>query len=44
MTVISGATRHELKSYVERIERLNDERGELTSDISAIYASAKSAS
>jgi uncharacterized protein (UPF0335 family) len=30
-----------LKSYLERIERLEDERGELADDIRALYAEAK---
>ncbi len=41
MDVISTATASCLKAFIERIERLEEERGELAGDIRDIYAEAK---
>ena len=42
MSEIQGSTQKQLKSLVERIERLEEERAALTADIREIYAEAKS--
>lgn len=42
MSEIQGSTQKQLKSLVERIERLEEERTALTADIREIYAEAKS--
>ncbi len=39
---INAETAKQLKSYLERVERLEDERSMLGADISDIYAEAKS--
>ena len=38
-----GIQAERLKSFIERIERLEEERGALTGDIREVYAEAKSA-
>jgi uncharacterized protein (UPF0335 family) len=38
----NGASQNEIKSFVERIERLNGEKADLSSDISEVYKEAKS--
>ncbi|WP_338330865.1 DUF2312 domain-containing protein [Commensalibacter sp. Nvir] len=42
-TQIGGIAAERLRSIIERIERLERERGELANDIKDIYAEAKSA-
>ena len=42
MSEIQESTQKQLKSLVERIERLEEERAALTADIREIYAEAKS--
>ena len=42
MSAIERATRDQLKAFVERIERLEEEKSALTADIREIYAEAKS--
>lgn len=42
MSEIQGSTQKQLKSLVERIERLEEERAALIADIREIYAEAKS--
>ncbi len=42
MTTLKKAAQADLKNYMERIERLEEERKELGDDIRAIYAEAKS--
>ena len=37
----SGFAKEHLKSFVDRIERLNEEREALTADIREVYAEAK---
>lgn len=39
---VGGVTGQRLKAYIERIERLEIEKTELTEDIKEIYAEAKS--
>jgi uncharacterized protein (UPF0335 family) len=43
MTTMKKAATVDLKSYMERIERLEEERKELGDDIRSVYAEAKSA-
>lgn len=40
-TVLNQAAKDELRSYVERIERLEEEKAALTQDIKDIFANAK---
>ena len=40
-TIVQPATSDELRAYVERIERLEEEKKALASDIKDIYAEAK---
>ena len=42
MSAIERATRDQLKAFVERIERLEEEKAALTADVREIYAEAKS--
>ena len=42
MSEIQGSTQKQLKSLVEHIERLEEERAALTADIREIYAEATS--
>lgn len=43
MTTLKKAAQTEVKSYLERIERLEEERKELGDDIRSVYAEAKAA-
>lgn len=40
MTVIGGNAKEHLRSFVERIERLTEEKAGLTADIGEVYAEA----
>ena len=40
-TMIGGNAKEALKSYIERIERLEQEKAELAEDVKEIYAEAK---
>ena len=42
MTEVGGIARERLKSFVERIENLEEEKSALTADINEIYSEAKS--
>jgi len=42
MTEVSGIARERLKSFVERIENLEEEKSALTADIREVYSEAKS--
>ncbi len=42
MTEIQGTVRDQLRAFVERIERLEEERAALGADIREVYAEAKS--
>lgn len=37
----SGFAKEHLKSFIERVERLEEEKGALTADIREVYAEAK---
>lgn len=41
MTDVQGITAEQLRSYIERIERLTEEKEGLASDISDVFAEAK---
>ena len=41
MTEIQGTTRDQLRAFVERIERLEEEKAALATDIREVYAEAK---
>lgn len=41
MDHINASTRDQLRSFVERVERLNEEKAVLTDDIKEIFAEAK---
>ena len=41
MTDVGGIGAEQLRSYIERIERLEDEKAALTADIREVYAEAK---
>ncbi|MGI9383820.1 MAG: DUF2312 domain-containing protein [Methyloligellaceae bacterium] len=41
MTDIQGTTRDQLRAFVERIERLEEEKAALATDIREVYAEAK---
>lgn len=41
MSDIQGTTRDQLRAFVERIERLEEEKAALTADIREVYAEAK---
>ena len=43
MTKTGGIAADRLRSFVERIERLEEERGALTADIREVYSEAKGA-
>jgi uncharacterized protein (UPF0335 family) len=43
MADVGGIAGDRLKSFVERIERLEEEKAALTSDVRDVYAEAKSA-
>lgn len=40
-TVVAGVTADQLRSFVERIERLEEEKKALAEDIKEVYAEAK---
>jgi uncharacterized protein (UPF0335 family) len=42
MTDIQGTTRDQLRAFVERIERLEEEKAAIAADIREVYAEAKS--
>ena len=42
MAEVGGIARERLKSFVERIENLEEEKSALTADINEIYSEAKS--
>ncbi|WP_417842002.1 DUF2312 domain-containing protein [Terasakiella sp.] len=42
MTEVGGIAADQLASYVERIERLEEEKANLTTDIKEVYGEAKS--
>lgn len=42
METITEATRARIKSYVERVERLTDNRDEIAEDIKEVFKEAKS--
>lgn len=41
MTDIQGTTRDQLRAFVERVERLEEEKAALATDIREVYAEAK---
>lgn len=41
MSEIQGATRDQLRAFVERIERLEEEKAALAADIRDVYAESK---
>lgn len=41
MPDVAGITADQLRSYIERIERLEEEKAGLTADIREVYAEAK---
>lgn len=41
MLADSGATKNQLRSFVERIERLEEEKAALSADIKEVYSEAK---
>lgn len=41
MTNIGGVSAEQLKSYVERIERLEDEKAKVAEDVREVYSEAK---
>lgn len=41
MTDVGGITAEQLKAYVERIERLEEEKAALAADVREVYAEAK---
>jgi uncharacterized protein (UPF0335 family) len=42
MTDVGGITAEQLRSYVERIERLEEEKAAIATDVREVYAEAKS--
>lgn len=42
MSEIQGTTRDQLRAFIERIERLEEEKAALAADIREVYAEAKS--
>ncbi|MEL0003571.1 MAG: DUF2312 domain-containing protein [Rhodospirillales bacterium] len=42
MTDVGGITAEQLRSYVERIERLEEEKAAIAADVREVYAEAKS--
>lgn len=42
MSEINTSTRNQLKSFIERVERLEEEKAALAGDIKEVYAEAKS--
>ncbi len=43
MTAIGNITAEQLRSYIERVERLEQEKADLTADIRDVFAEAKGA-
>jgi uncharacterized protein (UPF0335 family) len=41
MTDVGGITAEQLRSYVERIERLEEEKAAIATDVREVYAEAK---
>ena len=41
MTDVGGITAEQLRSYVERIERLEEEKAAIAADVREVYAEAK---
>jgi len=41
MTDVGGITAEQLKAYVERIERLEEEKAAIAADVREVYAEAK---
>jgi uncharacterized protein (UPF0335 family) len=41
MSELQGTTRDQLRAFIERIERLEEEKAALTADIREVYAEAK---
>ncbi len=41
MTEVGGITAEQLRSYVERIERLEEEKAAIAADVREVYAEAK---
>ena len=42
MTDVGGITAEQLRSYIERIERLEEEKAAIATDVREVYAEAKS--
>ena len=42
MTDVGGITAEQLRSYIERIERLEEEKAGIAADVREVYAEAKS--
>ena len=42
MTDVGGITAEQLRSYIERIERLEEEKTAIAADVREVYAEAKS--
>jgi len=42
MTDVGGITAEQLRSYIERIERLEEEKAAIAADVREVYAEAKS--
>jgi uncharacterized protein (UPF0335 family) len=41
MTDVGGVAADQLRSYIERVERLEEEKGGITADIKDVFAEAK---
>lgn len=41
MTDVGGITAEQLKAYIERVERLEEEKAALAADVREVYAEAK---
>lgn len=41
MTITGGVTAEQLRSYIERIERLESDKADIATDIREVYAEAK---
>lgn len=42
MSEVNASTRNQLKAFIERIERLEEEKAAIAADVKEIYAEAKS--
>ena len=42
MTDVGGITAEQLRSYIERVERLEEEKAAIAADVREVYAEAKS--